>query len=147
MIRKGATMSALAGLAMAWVANGCRMTQGNAESANALKPLTADFYVAGNGNDAWSGKLAEPTPDRADGPFRTLEHARDEVRRLKIARTETGKGVTVLIRGGVYTFRQTFTLDVRDSGTADAPVVYQARPGEKVIFVGGPAVPPTALTR
>ena len=27
----------------------------------------ADFYVAPNGNDSWSGKLAEPNADRSDG--------------------------------------------------------------------------------
>jgi len=130
---------------MALASGSCRIAKGNAKSAKVRKPLAADFYVAVNGNDTWSGKLAEPTLDKTDGPFRTMEHAREEVRRFKITRTATGKSVTVVIRGGVYTFRQTFTLDVQDSGTTEAPVVYQVCPGEKVILAGGPTVPPDAF--
>jgi hypothetical protein len=33
------------------------------------------FYVATNGNDAWSGRLAEPNAGKTDGPFATLERA------------------------------------------------------------------------
>ena len=39
------------------------------------------LYVAPNGNDAWSGRHAEPGDH--DGPLATLERARDEIRRLK----------------------------------------------------------------
>ena len=30
------------------------------------------FYVATNGNDAWSGRLDSPNADKTDGPFATL---------------------------------------------------------------------------
>ena len=102
---------------------------------------SADFYVSIDGNDRWSGRLAEPAPDRTDGPFQSLERARDEVRK----RGSVGS-VTVIVRGGAYTFDRSFTLDQRDSGTADAPAVYQAYPGETVILAGGPSIPPAALT-
>ena len=115
------------------------------DSAKTLKPPFADFYVAINGNDAWSGKLAEPTLGKTDGPFRTLERARDAVR--KLAASGTARGITVLVRGGVYTFGQTFTLEAQDSGTEEAPVVFQAYPGEKVVLSGGPTVPPDAFRR
>jgi Right handed beta helix region len=115
-------------------------------SAKSLTPPSADFYVSINGNDTWSGRLAQPTPEKTDGPFRTLERARDAVRRLKPVAGGPAKSVTVAIRGGVYTFDQTFTLDERDSGTATAPVFYQAFKGEKVILAGGPSVPPEAFT-
>jgi len=39
------------------------------------------LYVAPNGNDAWSGKLAGAKG--ADGPFASLTRARDEIRKLK----------------------------------------------------------------
>ena len=29
----------------------------------------ADFHVAPNGNDAWSGRLAEPNAAKTDGPL------------------------------------------------------------------------------
>ncbi|MFA7003602.1 MAG: hypothetical protein WC429_06145, partial [Verrucomicrobiia bacterium] len=41
-----------------------------ASAAPALPP--ADFYVATNGNDQWSGKLAAPNKEKSDGPFATI---------------------------------------------------------------------------
>ena len=41
------------------------------------------YYVSGAGNDAWSGKLAEPNPGKTDGPFATLAHARDAIRSMQ----------------------------------------------------------------
>ena len=43
----------------------------------------ADFYVATNGNDNWSGTLAEPNISKTDGPFATLSRAQEAVRELK----------------------------------------------------------------
>ena len=43
----------------------------------------ADFYVAVNGNDDWSGTLAEPNADKTDGSFATLKRAQQAVRELK----------------------------------------------------------------
>ena len=43
----------------------------------------ADFYVSTGGSDSWSGTLAAPNAQRSDGPFATLERARDAVRDLK----------------------------------------------------------------
>ena len=42
-------------------------------------PASADFYVATNGNDNWSGTLDVPSPDLSDGPFATLDRARKAV--------------------------------------------------------------------
>src|SRR5689334_7660848 len=36
-----------------------------------------EFYVARNGNDRWSGR--KPAPAGKDGPFATLERARDAI--------------------------------------------------------------------
>ena len=121
------------------------MTEANAQAAKARASLPADFYVATDGNDTWSGKLGEPTPEKTDGPFRTLERARDEVRRRKASETRTAKGVTVVVRAGVYAFARTFTLEAEDSGTPEVPVMYQGCPGEKVTLAGGPTVPPEAF--
>ena len=41
----------------------------------------ADFYVASDGDDGWSGTRPEPDATHADGPFATLTRARDAVRR------------------------------------------------------------------
>jgi hypothetical protein len=39
-----------------------------------------ELYVSPDGNDAWSGTLAAPNAARTDGPFASLERARDGVR-------------------------------------------------------------------
>ena len=44
---------------------------------------TADFFVAPDGNDSWSGTLAAPNTDRTDGPFASISRAQDAVRTLK----------------------------------------------------------------
>ena len=39
-----------------------------------------DLYVSPAGDDAWSGRRPDPTRDGRDGPFATLEAARDALR-------------------------------------------------------------------
>lgn len=38
----------------------------------------ADFYVATNGNDSWSGTLEAPNSDKTDGPFASIERAQKD---------------------------------------------------------------------
>jgi hypothetical protein len=95
----------------------------------------ASFFVAINGNDNWSGKLAEPNAAKSDGPFATLERARNAVRELK--GTTSNQGITVMVRGGKYYLAQTFKLGAEDSGWPGFPIRYQAYEGEKVILSGG----------
>ncbi|HQK93115.1 MAG TPA: right-handed parallel beta-helix repeat-containing protein [Armatimonadota bacterium] len=102
-------------------------------------------YVSTQGNDAWSGRMAEPAKGGKDGPFRTLERARDEVRKLKAAGQLPRGGLVVHIDGGVYELQQPFALTAEDSGTTDCPIVYRARPGSEVRVVGGRVV--TGWTR
>ena len=98
------------------------------------------LFVANNGNDAWSGRLAAPNSTETDGPFATLERARDEIRKIKGAGEMPAGGVTVELLGGVYHREHPFELKAEDSGSFDAPVVYRARQGEEVRWVGGKAV-------
>ena len=97
------------------------------------------LHVATNGDDSWSGRLAAPNRARTDGPFATLERARDEVRVLKSAGAPAG-GATVLLRRGTYYLNQPFRLEAADSGTENAPVVYRSYPREKVRLSGGKVV-------
>ncbi|MBI2842836.1 MAG: right-handed parallel beta-helix repeat-containing protein [Armatimonadetes bacterium] len=94
------------------------------------------FYIATNGNDSWSGKLAAPDAQKADGPFATLTRARDAVRALKEAGS-LSKPATVTVRGGKYFLSEAFVLDERDSGTRDCTITWSAYPGEKPILSGG----------
>ena len=98
-------------------------------------PATVDtFYVALNGNDSWSGTLADPNPANTDGPFATFDHARAAVRALN----KTGlKQVAVQFRGGTYFLPATETLAAADSGSATTQIVYQNYPGESPIISGG----------
>ncbi|MBI4283404.1 MAG: right-handed parallel beta-helix repeat-containing protein [Chloroflexi bacterium] len=100
--------------------------------------IKAAFYVATNGNDTWSGKLKDPNSGGTDGPFATLQRARDAVREMK-AQTKDGlkEPVTVMVRGGRYYFEKTLDLREADSGTPQSPVVYTAYPGESPVLSGG----------
>lgn len=94
------------------------------------------FYVAPDGNDAWSGRLPAPNAAGTDGPFATLTRARDGIRELK-ATSGLQQPVNVLIRGGTYYLSEPLSLGPQDSGTEQYPIVYQAYQGEKPVLCGG----------
>jgi hypothetical protein len=98
-----------------------------------------NLYVSLHGNDAWTGTMPDPNPDRTDGPFASLERARDEIRKWKTERRQDG--VAVCVRGGRYELREPFLLEAQDAGTETAPVVYRAYNEEPVILSGGRAIP------
>ena len=83
------------------------------------------LYVSTGGNDAWSGRLAAPNAAKTDGPFATLERARDEVRKMKAGGDARSypRGIAVLLRGGLYCLDKTLVLSPQDSGAAGAPVI------------------------
>ena len=74
------------------------------------------LYVATNGNDAWYGKLAAPNADGTDGPFATLQKARDAIRAIKAGGLPVG-GVEVVVAAGVYAMDATLEITDEDSGT------------------------------
>jgi hypothetical protein len=94
------------------------------------------LYVAPDGDDAWSGTSAT-TKGGADGPFATLERARDELRKRKQTGTLPEGKVTVYLRGGIHWRDQTFELTAADSGTDKSPIEYQAYGDEQVRLIGG----------
>lgn len=98
---------------------------------------TADFFVAVDGFDEWSGRLAQPNDARTDGPFATLSRARNAVRELK--RVGNKKEIQVLIRGGVYRLDQTVVFSIDDSAPSDGTITYAAYGNEKPVFTS--AVP------
>ena len=100
-------------------------------------PLTrADFFVATDGDDGWSGMLPAPNAASSDGPFATLARARDAVRALK-AKGDHARPIVVMVRGGTYHLDEPLRLGPDDSGTAEQPVIYCAWPGEEVVLSGG----------
>ncbi len=94
------------------------------------------LYVAPDGNDSWSGSMKIPNVSRTDGPFASLEGARDAIRNLRKT-GEMNEPVTVLIRGGRYQLTRPFILTEKDGGTREAPVLYTAFENERVVISGG----------
>ena len=105
------------------------------------------LYVSTHGNDGWSGRLADADAAGTDGPFATLERARDALRELKMRCGLPPGGVTVVVRGGTYEQRRSWALGAEDSGRAEAPITYRAAPGEEVRLTGGHTVPADAFSR
>ena len=95
----------------------------------------ADFYVSLEGKDNWSGTLEAPNAAKSDGPFATLDRARRAVHDVKKGSRNTP--IVVMVRGGTYFLSAPLKFDRGDSGKANAPVVYDAYPGEKPIISGG----------
>ena len=90
------------------------------------------FYISPSGSDKWSGLLPESNAVLTDGPFASLERARDAVRTLKKTGQLTGS-VTVYLRAGSYLLPAPVTFTADDS----APVTYAAYPGEAPVLTGG----------
>jgi len=88
---------------------------------------TQAFFVATNGNDSWSGRLAAPNAEGTDGPFATLERAQSAMRATGVRDT--------YVRGGTYTLDRAVTLTGADSG-----VRIMAYPGETPVLSGGQRV-------
>jgi hypothetical protein len=99
----------------------------------------AVFHVAPDGNDAWTGRLVAPNANHTDGPLATLSGARNAIRRLRDS-NRARTPVDVLLRGGVYAMTKPFVLEPRDSGAAEAPVVYAAYANERPTISGGQVV-------
>jgi hypothetical protein len=84
------------------------------------------FHVAAEGKDRNAGT------ERA--PFKTLERARDAVR--KISGDMTGD-IVVKVAPGTHALDHTLVLDHRDSGTNGHNVIYQASGDGPVVVSGG----------
>lgn len=90
------------------------------------------LYVARDGND--------DNPGTQQRPFASLEKARDAARDLKYSGGLPPGGVVVHLREGAYELRTTFRLTAGDAGSENAPIVYRAYPGEKVVLTGGRSI-------
>src|SRR5215472_1518788 len=84
-----------------------------------------DIYVSPTGNDSAAGTLA--------APFATVNRARLAVQALLPGRTTP---ITVALRGGTYYMAAPLAFTAADSGTASAPVTYEAYPGEIPVLSG-----------
>jgi len=87
------------------------------------------LHVSTGGDDAGPGTKARP--------LATPKGARDAIRALRKKKALPAGGVTVLLHGGGYVLDEPLVLTPADGGTADAPIVYAAVPGENVVLSGG----------
>ncbi len=99
-------------------------------------PVATTFYISPDGNNAWQGTHEAPNADRTNGPFATIEAARDAIRALEPA-VRTQAPVRVLVRGGNYHVTKPVLFGPEDSGTVSAPIIYEAYPGEHPVIHGG----------
>lgn len=106
------------------------------ERTSAAASATADFYVATDGNDRWSGRLPSPNTQKTDGPFASPARAREAIRSLKKQSRGRTK-ITVMFRGGTYFLDAPLALGPDDSGTPGLRIVYQAYPNETPVLSGG----------
>ena len=97
------------------------------------------FFVSLQGNDTWSGRLERPSSNGEDGPFRSLEAARDTVRNLPLERRRK-QPIEICILPGTYVRKQPLILEARDSGTEKAPIVYRSWTDKPVVISGGKEV-------
>lgn len=93
-----------------------------------------EFYVSPDGDDRAAGSL--------DRPWRTLQHARDQIRTIN---KNMQQDIIVYLRGGMYTLDGTFELTPFDSGTNGHWIIYKAFQDEVPILSG--AVPVAGWTR
>src|SRR5688572_3927279 len=97
------------------------------------------FHVAPGGDDSWSGRLAEPSPARDDGPLATIGGARDAIGKLRSARG-LREPVQVVVHAGTYRIEEPIVFGPDDSGTPEAPITFSGEPGpggEKPNVSGG----------
>ena len=98
------------------------------------------IYVALQGNDQWTGNLAAPNADSTDGPVATVARAQALARagNKQAAAGNAPRGpVRVLIGPGTYELAAPLTFTAADSGTAEAPVSYEASTAGTVTLSGG----------
>ncbi len=87
---------------------------------------SSDYYVDVAGNDK--------NPGTKDAPFRTLERARDVVRKFNGEMTDD---IVVHIGAGVFELSDTFELTSQDSGTNGYRVIYEGAGKEQTVISGG----------
>lgn len=92
------------------------------------------FFVSVLGNDHWTGRIAAPNPSRTDGPFASLERARDA---LRIRHDPRGRSAIVSVGAGPWVRSSNLIIDSTAGGHRDHPVVWQGYAGADVRLVGG----------
>lgn len=102
----------------------------------AMLLMNMSVYAENGGKEIYVDPASLGGDGSFEKPFKTLEEARDEVRRIKQAGYPDG-GITVYLRGGNYNLNNTFKLTAEDSGEENAPVIWRAYENETPNITGG----------
>jgi hypothetical protein len=105
--------------------------------AVAGQTASADFYVATDGKDTWSGKLAAPNSNNTDGPFASIGRAQTAVQGILQNPKGRTNPIQVLVRAGTYYLSQPLSFTAADSGTASLQVNWANYPDEIPVISGG----------
>ncbi|MBN2310862.1 MAG: right-handed parallel beta-helix repeat-containing protein [Candidatus Hydrogenedentes bacterium] len=90
----------------------------------------APFFVSTAGDDSWSGRIERPNGGRTDGPFATVERARDAARGLA-----AGTAKRIVILPGEYAVVEPILFDARDNA-----LTIEGGEGGRVFLYGGKRV-------
>ena len=103
----------------------------------AAQSTVADFYVAADGNDNWSGTLSAPNSNGTDGPFATVSRAQTAVQ--SILKNPKGRTTPIqaMVRAGSYYVTQPLSFTTADSGTSSLKVIWENYPNETPVISGG----------
>ncbi|MCE5346146.1 MAG: right-handed parallel beta-helix repeat-containing protein [Bacteroidales bacterium] len=108
------------------------------KSGNSTSYFGLKMYVSTIGNDSWSGRLQQPDQNKTDGPFATIEKARDAIRILKETKKLPKGNIIVEIQGGEYELTGTIELEAKDGGTdSHSRIIYLGQKDSEVRLVGG----------
>lgn len=91
-------------------------------------------YISPNGNDKYNGFSAKII--KGQGPVKTLNQARNIVRKIRFKNPNLAKPIYVRLLAGTYRLDQPFVLDAIDSGTTISPTIYQADQPNTVTISG-----------
>ena len=111
-----------------------RFLRGQKWEKFSVREAEANFYVAMDGDDSWSGTLPSPNGHKNDGPFASIERVQEAVRLLKQQvyaekkppiderfigsphKYGTGEDILVLIRAGYYSLEKPVQFGPDDGG-------------------------------
>lgn len=106
-----------------------------AASSSAL--AQTKLYVSLVGNDKYNGLTTTTNRKLNEGPKRTIEGARDQIRKWRYANKLDPKGVEVIVLPGRYYMRRGVLFTGTDNGFVDGPIVWKAQTPGSVIIDGG----------
>lgn len=104
-------------------------------SAAASLAFAEDIFVAPNGNDSWLGTK--------ENPLASLNGAKTVAE--KFWKNGGGKEIKILLRGGIYFFKESVFFDKSSKIPEGASVSIEAYENEEVVFHGGKKVSVSAF--